>query len=127
VVKTDPVPVSGFYFVSVSMQFSVNANDILICRMITVNGVHGTADAFTGQFPNDTYQTLPITDAVKLAAGDAPAVSCTNNSSSGNTFFAFGTITATLISSPTPALSRVNNAQLKRPRTPEAATAVPVA
>lgn len=59
------------------------------------------AFATVGPVANLTYETLPLSGMMSLAAGTAPQVGCTDYTSNPGTSFYNGGITATLINSAT--------------------------
>jgi hypothetical protein len=102
VLQAASVPVKGVYYVSASVEVTLDANDSVDCQVVTKD--FGAADSFAqaGPFAGQTSVTLPFTGAVTLAAGDAPIVTCIDGGGSATEVIR-GAMTATLINNAIPA------------------------
>jgi hypothetical protein len=90
-------PASGTYYVSASVQLIVGQGDTVTCILYD-NGVQGSF-ATVGPVASASYETIPLTAAMTISAGDKPAVYCADYTSSTGTSFYDGGITGTLITS----------------------------
>jgi hypothetical protein len=103
-------PVSGTYYVSASVMLIVAQGDTVACILADNNGAQG-AFATVGPVPNQTYETIPLSQAISVAAGDSVRVECTGYTANTNTSFYDGGITATLINSASGNGPRISPAQ----------------
>jgi hypothetical protein len=94
-----PVPASGTYYVNASVMLVVASGDTVAC-ILADNGVAVGAFATVGPVANQTYETLPLSGAIGMQAGDTPQVQCADYTSSNVTEFYDGGITSVLIGSP---------------------------
>jgi len=111
VASTAAAPTSGTYYVNASVMLIVGQGDTVACILADNNGAQG-ACATVGPVPNQTYETLPLSQAISVSAGDSVRVECTGYTANAATSFYDGGITATLINSAT------GNAPLMRPGHP---------
>jgi hypothetical protein len=100
VLSSSAVPVGGTYYVNASVMLVVAQNDTVAC-IYEVNGQAEGAFATVGPAANQTYETLPMSQALSIPAGSSPVVECSDYTSSSVTSFYDGGITATLITSAT--------------------------
>ncbi len=100
VLSTATAPTSGTYYVNASVMLVVAQGDTVACILGDNNGLQG-AFATVGPVANQTYETLPLSQAISVNAGDSVKVECTNYTSNNSTSFYDGGITATLINNAT--------------------------
>jgi hypothetical protein len=100
VLSAAAAPASGTYYVNASVMLVVAQGDTVAC-ILAVNGAATGPFATVGPVPNQTYETIPLSDAVSLQAGQAPEVECSGYTGNAGTSFYDGGITSTLISSST--------------------------
>jgi hypothetical protein len=100
VLSAAPAPASGTYYVNASVMLVVAQGDTVAC-IFAVNGAATGAFATVGPVPNQTYETLPLSAAISLQAGQAPEVECTGYTANNNTSFYDGGITSILITNAT--------------------------
>ena len=96
--STAAAPAAGTYYVNASIMLIVAQGDTVTCIASGANGVTG-AFATVGPVPNQTYETLPLSQMVPLNAGGSATVECTGYTANSATSFYDGGITATLINS----------------------------
>jgi hypothetical protein len=104
---------SGTYYLSASIRLVVAKGDTVAC-IPAVNGDERGIFTTLGPVPNQTYETLPVSMAVSLNAGDTVEIECSGYTGAAATSFYDGGLTATLINS-----SNANAAK-QAPRTPGA-------
>jgi len=111
VLTSVPVPADGIYYLSASMTIQVGKGDTVTCQFAPAPP-DGTSQRI-GLAPAITFQSMSLTGAVSLLAGETPSVTCTDGLGTKNTEFSQGNLTAILISrssgtvaSPEPAASR---------------------
>lgn len=100
VLSTAAAPASGTYYVNASVMLIVAQGDTVACILGDNNGTQG-AFATVGPVANQTYETLPLDQAISVTAGDSVKVECSGYTGNSVTSFYDGGITATLISSAT--------------------------
>jgi len=93
-------PASGTYYVNASVMLVVAQGDTVTC-ILAVNGATTGPFATVGPAANQTYETIPLSEAVSLQAGQAPEVECTGYTANPSTSFYDGGITSVLINSAT--------------------------
>jgi hypothetical protein len=93
-------PASGTYYVNASVMLVVAQADTVTC-ILTVNGATTGPFATVGPVANQTYETIPLSEAVSLQAGQAPVVECAGYNANPATSFYDGGITSVLINSAT--------------------------
>jgi len=98
VLATAPVPTSGTYYVNASVLVSVAAGDTVACVLADNSGTHIGPFAIVGPAPSSIDDTLPLTFALPLSAGQSAVAFCADSTSGSATTFNDGSITATLIS-----------------------------
>ena len=100
VLAASAVPDTGTYYVNASVMLIVAQGDSVAC-VLGVNGAPVGAFATVGPVANQTYETLPLSQMMSLAAGSVPTVYCTGYTANAVTSFYDGGITAMLINSAT--------------------------
>ena len=100
VLSAAAAPASGTYYVNASVMLVVAQGDTVAC-ILAVNGATTGPFATVGPAANQTYETIPLSEAVSLQAGQAPEVECTDYTANSSTSFYDGGITSVLISSAT--------------------------
>jgi hypothetical protein len=97
------VPTDGTYYINASVMVVVAQGDTVACILADtgLQTVDTGAFATVGPVANQTYETLPLSGAIGMFAGDTPEVQCTDYTSSNVSSFYDGGITSVLISSPT--------------------------
>ena len=100
VLSAAPVPDSGTYYVNASAMLVVAQGDTVVC-ILADNGNAVGAFATVGPVANQTYETVPLSEAISLSAGDTPQVLCSDYTSNSGTSFYDGGITSVLINSAT--------------------------
>jgi hypothetical protein len=100
VLSTATAPTSGTYYVNASVMLIVAQGDTVACILGDNNGLQGTF-ATVGPVANQTYETLPLSQAISVNAGDSVKVECSDYTSNNSTSFYDGGITATLINNAT--------------------------
>ena len=98
VLSASAVPDTGTYYVNASVMLVVAQGDTVTC-ILDVNGSGVGAFTTVGPVANQTYETLPLSQMVSLAAGSVPTIACSGYTSNAATSFYDGGITATLINS----------------------------
>jgi hypothetical protein len=93
-------PASGTYYVNASVMLVVAQGDTVAC-ILADNGNAAGAFSTVGPVANQTYETLPLSGAIGMSAGDTPQVLCSDYTSNNSTSFYDGGITSVLINSPT--------------------------
>lgn len=96
VLSAAAAPASGTYYVNASVMLLVAQGDAVTC-ILAVNGT--TTGPFTtvGPAANEAYETIPLSDAVSLQAGQTPVVECADYTANSSTSFYDGGITSVLI------------------------------
>jgi hypothetical protein len=94
------VPTSGTYYINSSIMLTVGQGDGVACVPL-VNGGERGIFATVGDVPNISYQTVPLSLALPLNAGDTLQIACSDYNSVSSTSFYNGGLTATLINSST--------------------------
>lgn len=99
VLTTAPAPVSGTYYVDAMIMAYVAQGDGVDC-ILSAPGLSGI---FADDYPvaNSGFQTLPLNQAVPLAAGQSVQVACGDYTANSGTSFYDGSMTGTLINSAT--------------------------
>ena len=100
VLSAAAAPASGTYYVNASVMLVVAQGDTVTC-ILAVNGATTGPFATVGPVANQTYETIPLSEAVSLQAGQAPQVECTGYTANPATSFYDGGITSVLINSAT--------------------------
>ena len=100
VLSGSAAPASGTYYVNASVMLVVAQGDTVAC-ILADNGNTVGAFSTVGPVANQTYETLPLSGAISMSAGDTPQVQCSDYTSSNTTSFYDGGITSVLINSPT--------------------------
>lgn len=115
VMSAAAAPQSGSYYVTASVMLIVAQGDTVAC-ILADNGSAVGAFATVGPVANQTYETLPLTGLVSMAAGNTPQVLCSDYTSNSGTSFYDGAITSVLINSP------VGNGPMQSPATHQVRT-----
>jgi hypothetical protein len=89
---------AGTYYVSASVMLVVAAGDTVAC-ILADDGVAVGIFSTVGPVGNQTYETLPINEAISANAGDVLFVQCADYTNSNVTEFYDGSMTAVLINS----------------------------
>jgi hypothetical protein len=100
VLSAAAAPASGTYYVNASVMLIVAQGDTVTC-IVAVNGATTGPFATVGPAANQTYETIPLSEAVSLQAGQAPEVECADYTANSATSFYDGGITSVLINSAT--------------------------
>ncbi len=100
VLSTAAAPATGTYYVNASVMLVVAQGDTVACILGDNNGTQG-AFATVGPAANQTYETLPLSQAISVNAGDSVKVECSGYTANNGTLFYDGGITGTLINSAT--------------------------
>jgi len=100
VLSAAAAPTSGTYYVNASVMLVVAQGDTVTC-ILAVNGATTGPFATVGPVANQTYETIPLSEAVSLQAGQAPEVECTGYTANSATSFYDGGMTSVLIGSAT--------------------------
>ena len=100
VLSAAAAPAGGTYYVNASVMLVVAQGDTVTC-VVAVNGATTGPFATLGPAANQTYETIPLSEAVSLQAGQAPEVECTDYTANSGTSFYDGGITSVLINSAT--------------------------
>jgi hypothetical protein len=98
VLTSAAVSTGGTYYVNASVMLIVAQGDTVACILDNAGSYTG-AFATVGPVANQTYETLPLSGMMSLAAGATPSVACTDYTANAGTSFYDGGITATLINS----------------------------
>ena len=85
VLSTAAAPASGTYYVNASVMLVVAQGDTVACILGDNNGLQGTF-ATVGPVANQTYETVPLDQAISVNAGDSVKVECTDYTSNNSTF-----------------------------------------
>jgi len=96
VLTAAPVPADGIYYLNASMTIQVGKGDTVTCQLAPAPP-EGTSQKI-GLPPVTMFQSMALTGAVSLLAGEAPSVICTDSLFTKNTQFTQGNLTAVLIS-----------------------------
>jgi hypothetical protein len=100
VLSAAAAPAGGTYYVNASVMLVVAQGDTVTC-ILAVNGATTGPFATVGPAANQTYETIPLSEAVSLQAGQAPEVECADYTANSSTSFYDGGITSVLINSAT--------------------------
>jgi hypothetical protein len=96
VMRGPAVTTSGVYYLNASLTIELGPGDIVACEFI--NQVAATTQQI-GPVAANTFESMSLTGAVNLNAGEAPAVICVDSNSSTVTQFGEGDLNGILISS----------------------------
>ncbi len=106
VVQAAPVKVAGVYYVSAEATFTVVPNGGVGCEL--GDGKGGVTHIFASVGSSGTNwssATLPLNGVLRLKAGQAPTMLCSDNTGgSGDSSSVNATITAILVTNPNPAM-----------------------
>jgi hypothetical protein len=91
------VPTAGTYYVNASVMLVVAPNDTVAC-ILADDGVAVGIFSTIGPVANQTYETLPLSEAITANAGDVFQVQCADYTNSNVTSFYNGSMTAVLVS-----------------------------
>ncbi len=112
------VPTTGLYYVNASVMLVVAQNDTVACILADDGVAEGTFST-VGPAVTQSYQTLPISEAISASAGDVLQVQCSGYTSSNVTEFYDGSMTSVLISSQAGnAAAHASKSRLARPSLP---------
>ena len=107
VMFTPAVTTSGSYYVNASVMLVVAQGDTAACILSNGGSASGVFST-VGPVSNQTYETIPVSGLLNLAAGQSAGVECTGYTGNSATSFYDGALNATLVNSPignAPALS----------------------
>jgi len=98
IMQTNPVGVSGTYFIAAQVLPYVEPGDSDVFCFDTLASTGGTPSQWGGSFQSANYAEASITDAIFVAAGDQVQIGCETSGDNGSFVFS-ANITATLINS----------------------------
>jgi hypothetical protein len=110
VLSAGTVPTNGTYYVNASIMLVVGQGDSVAC-VLADDGAEVGEFGTVGPVPNQTYETVSLTAALPLLAGDSLTADCSDYTANASTSFYNGGITATLIGSPTGNAARLTPAR----------------
>jgi hypothetical protein len=110
VLSAGTVPTTGTYYVNASIMLIVAQGDSAAC-VLADDGSEVGEFGTVGPAANLTYETVSLTAALPLLAGDVLTADCSDYTSNASTSFYNGGITATLIGSPTGNAARLTPAR----------------
>jgi hypothetical protein len=103
VITSPGVPTAGIYYLTASLTIEVGSGDIVACQFAP--GPDEVTTQQIGPPTNLTFESMSLTGAVSLNAGQQVTVICTDSSSNTSTSFGEGNLNAILISSSSGAVS----------------------
>ncbi len=106
-------PSAGQYYVNASVMLIVAQGDTVTC-ILDDNGTATGVFATVGPVANQTYETLPLTGAITMSAGQHLGVLCSDYTGNSSTSFYDGAITSVLIANPAASSVRFGTAH-RRP------------
>jgi hypothetical protein len=98
ITQTNPVSTAGLYYVSASAMVAIDRGDAgIFCYDTTANT--GIQSQYAGSYSVGEIQTLSITDALNLGAGDSAEMVCYGILADNGSYVNKAGLTATLIHS----------------------------
>lgn len=96
-----PVTTAGTYYVTANPTLYVEAGNYAGCAIADSEGDIGGAPALAGSAGTTaySYDPVPLTAELTLAAGDYPVIECQGVADDGNTSFDFGSMSSILVTS----------------------------
>jgi hypothetical protein len=99
VAQTNPIQVSGTYYINATALLKIDAADIGAYCFVTLVS-NGNGDGLLGGSSNSShFEQASIADSWSVSAGDAIQLMCQSGSVDPNTYVVNASLTATLINS----------------------------